>query len=619
MYYPGFLDEIVRQPIEKGTSLLELLSFGEGSVWWFTDTAEKSPLRTPFLNKLYNLTVVEKILSRDCWNQIRLCLDDRVLAECIESGLRQRGLPVEVLPLKRPPFSVRYYWLRVKSDCFWFRLIALRVMFAIQTIGNWITLLALGMRRKSVMKPPTAVIFSGYPALYSNPYSRHPRERNLASLIPPLRQRGPLWQVVLLYLWPWQLLRRRSQISSAFAEEQILPLLMFNTMKEWLGVFFGPALLSRQWKYGRLRFNLKAYFYNWNVSSLWRAELDRALTSPELLSNLLLCSAMRRIARTYHPRIVIHPCEFQPMERAIWAGLKGTETRSVAFQHTTVSSNTLMFFFAKSEIQKALSGEDKLATPLPDYYLTTGDWPLEIMRDAGYPAERSAVVGAVRYNDLRVDSGGDREKAAIRRQLGLPVIGKIVLVTTSSNRADCMALLEMLAAAIPYLEDSFLFLFRPHYHLRIESEAPEMFAMLAPEYWRAIDVDVPLHEYLRASDAVLLTNSTTGLEAIALSCPPIVFDNRSILNIGPLGDLRDAALFAHTPKGLAEAIQAALDPATVDGLRSAWPAALSRTFHILDGRADTRFLDFLEEKDLLSAAENICSSTKGVTLNLLET
>ena len=61
--YPHFSTEVVRQPIGDGPSLLELLDVGEGSLWWFTDTAEKSPLRTPLLNQFYGLAVIDEVLS----------------------------------------------------------------------------------------------------------------------------------------------------------------------------------------------------------------------------------------------------------------------------------------------------------------------------------------------------------------------------------------------------------------------------------------------------------------------------------------------------------------------------------------------------------------------------
>jgi hypothetical protein len=600
--YPDFLHDLVRQPIADGVSLLEMLDVGEGSLWWFTDTAEKSPLRTPFLNQLYILALIDEALSRGSWDRVRLCLVDQVLGDCIKVGLEKRGLLIEVCPSPHASFSLRTGLSRVKSH-FWFRFLAFRFALMVQALGNRFVLAIMRVRRAPATESPAAIVFSRYPVLYADPLSNHPCERNLGDLIPPLRRYGSVAQVVLLNLWPWNLLRHRVQVRAAFRGAQIIPLILWNTIAELLGTFFSLTLLAPLWKYRRLRHTLEAHFGFWDAAPVWRAELDRALTGYELFSNLLLYRSVRRLCRTYRPRVIIHPCEFQPMERAIWVGLKQTETRSVAVQHTTVSSNTLMFFFAAREIPEALSGNDKLSTPLPDFYVTTGDWPLEIMRDAGFPPERSATVGAVRYNDLLVETASDEKKAEMRNKIGLPVNGKVMLVATSSDRADSMTLLEALAEAMPRLPASPTLLFKSHYHCRIEGEIQKLFASIAPENVRVVDVDADLHTYLRASDAALVTNSTTGLEAIALDCPAIVFDNRAILNIGPLGDLREAALFAHTPEGLAEAIRAALDPATVNALRAAWPAALTRTFHALDGKAHTRFLEFLEKQGLLPALE----------------
>ena len=97
----------------------------------------------------------------------------------------------------------------------------------------------------------------------------------------------------------------------------------------------------------------------------------------------------------------------------------------------------------------------------------------------------------------------------------------------------------------------------------------------------------------------VLNGALSGLEAIALGRPPVVFDTRTVMNIGPLGDLRDAALFCHTPLQLRGAIEKALRPDVRAHLASAWPAALARTFHSLDGRADQRFVEFLRAYALL--------------------
>ncbi len=602
-FYPDFLRDRISQPVGNGPSLLELLSFDEGSQWWFTESAEKSPLRTPFINQLYNLAVIDEALSHGAWDKIRISLSDRVLGECIESGIRRRGVQFEVCLLAHNSLSNR-----VKSS-FWFRFFALRMVMGAQAFGNRLVLSMMRARKLLMNNSPDVVVYSRYPVLYAEPFS-NPRERNLGELIESLGCFDQVWQVVLLNLWPWEILQHYFEVRRAFSEAQIVPLLLLSTISDLLMAFSGVSLLGPCWKYRRLRPEVHARFGDWDVGPAWRSELDRSLTGVELLTNLILFRAMRRLAITYHPRVVIHPCEFQPMERAIWSGLQPTETRSVAVQHTTVSSNTLMYFFAKNEIRDALSGENKLATPLPDYYLTTGDRPLEIMRDAGYPESRSAVVGAVRYNELRVEAWSSEEKASLRRKLGLPTTGNIVLVATSSDLSDSMALLESLKEAISHLPAATTFLFKSHYHCRVEIDVARLFVTLAPENRRIIDVDADLHSYLRASNALVVTNSTTGLEAIALGCPPVVFDNCAILNIGPLGDLRDAALFAESPKELAEAIKAALDSGTLDRLRRVWPSALRRTFHALDGKALTRFMNFLKEKHLLLTVEDAYGSAK---------
>jgi hypothetical protein len=593
--YPAFLDEAVRHRVGGGPSLLSLLEWNGSSAWWLTDTCEKSPLRTPFINRLYALLLVEGVLARRGFRRARLDLADGFLGACLTSGLRERGLAVEETTGRPGPSRGPRRGRRGLSH-FWPRFLTMRLAWGVQTLGNRLALAMIGVRRPRRDAAARSVVFSRYPVLYEAADSELARERNLEPVFSALRARGPMWQLVLLSLWPWQLVGRRRSIRRVFERGRIVPALLFSTVGELCSALAGAGGLRRTWRYWRVRGRLSVHFGEWDVTPLWREELDRSFTSFELPTNLVLAGAMRRMMTAHRPSFVLHPCEFQPMERAIWQAASGTATRTVAFQHTTVSSNTLMFFFAKGEIERALAGHDPLDTPLPDYYLTTGDWPLQIMRAAGYPETRSEVVGAVRYNMLRVEAASANEA---RAALDLPLDRPVVLVAGSSDRDDSLALLEALAGATADGAEPFVLLFKPHYHCPIAADVQRLFGGRSRQGWRLLDVDSDLHAHIRASDAVVVTNSTTGLEAIALGRPPVVFDNRAIVNIGPLVDMKDAALFAHSTAGLAAALKAALDPAVLARLRTAWPDALRRTFHVLDGRADSRLVDFLTARGLL--------------------
>jgi len=237
----------VRQPIEGGPSLLQALDTGDGRVWWFTDTAEKSPLRSPFLNQLYGLAVIDEVLFRGSWGQVVVSMTDRAFGDCIESGLRARGMWVEVRPLRRAGFSPRQ-WIRwAAPGSFWIRFLVLRALWAVQTLGNCLVLAVLGLRAAPSGQAPIAVVFSRYPIPYATPLVSEPRERNLAELLSALRQRCPVWQAVRLSLCPWDLLWRGKRIRAVFRRAQIVPLLAFNTVREILVALLGPSLVIRLW------------------------------------------------------------------------------------------------------------------------------------------------------------------------------------------------------------------------------------------------------------------------------------------------------------------------------------------------------------------------------------
>ena len=115
--------------------------------------------------------------------------------------------------------------------------------------------------------------------------------------------------------------------------------------------------------------NIREKFIEFDISDLIRFELNYSLSGIDLPANIMIMTAIKNLSRKHSISGIIFPSEFQPMERAILAGTKNNAP-GIGFQHSTMSSNTLFYQFAKDELLHAYkSNHDEKSIPLPQLFL----------------------------------------------------------------------------------------------------------------------------------------------------------------------------------------------------------------------------------------------------------
>jgi hypothetical protein len=157
-----------------------------------------------------------------------------------------------------------------------------------------------------------------------------------------------------------------------------------------------------------------------DFSPLLARELLRERGHPAFAGYQLSYFAQRRVARAHGGRLkcVIYPFENQPWEKMLCLAWKheAPHVRLIGYQHASIPTLLLSFFLGKDE---------PASVPLPDFIVTNGKATLDLLRVGGFPEEKLADGGALRFEHLfRMEkkhrTGGAAKQDEYRVLVGFP-------------------------------------------------------------------------------------------------------------------------------------------------------------------------------------------------------
>jgi surface carbohydrate biosynthesis protein (TIGR04326 family) len=585
-FYPEFVYRFAREKKLGGRTMLELLRWKRGpNLWWLGETCEKSPLRhSPLIRQLYRLALLHGVLQTSSFDEVWLALGDRDFSACIEMAVAKVVGVVKSFSIGSPTSERRSNDKRFLVLLG--RLVALRLRLVVSVAATRAILRYCEVTRLERAGGKLIGFYSRFPALWRNAYGESPIERYFGHVQQLLAGRTRVaffvWLSDLRELW-----RRRATLRPLFARINVSPLVSYLRVSDILAVLFDTTVVRAYVRYHwRMASSVDVGFLRWNVSRLWDAELKRNLTGVEIPRNMLMFLAAKRFSSELELAALINPMEFQPMERAIWAGAERNTTR-VGMQHGAYCRNFLMYLFGRGELDAYIRDRVPDASPLPDYVATTGMLAHDDLQRNGVPGDRIALCGAVRYNDLRFEERADNLHAASgarRRE---------VLVLTSQLRDESLNLIGVVARAASECPDEYTFAFKNHYHCILEEEIDREFATQAPAAsHRVLDVHGSVQDFIRRADAVVVGGTGAVLEVLAVGHLPLVYVEPTTLPLCPLTDLPRAYHPFSSANGLLHELRAATPP--TDAVRQARRQAVEQLLFRLDGKADARFVAFLE-------------------------
>jgi hypothetical protein len=224
-----------------------------------------------------------------------------------------------------------------------------------------------------------------------------------------------------------------------------------------------------------------------------------------------------------------------------------------------------------------------------------GDYFKELFVGHGVPAERIVVTGHPMMDTILTCN---EDKTMIRRKLGLPLDKAIVLLLTTAAVEYNLWRPGQRHYFIAQVLKAFTEL--PKHQLAIKlhpREKVEDYQKLVQDLGFEVPIykDVNLYEILNAADAAITTYSTTGLDALILKKPLIVFELFSKVEPVPyVGS--GAALGVYRPQDLRAAIMTVFnDDETKRQLKNTSSDFVYHYAYKLDGKAAERVAELIVE------------------------
>jgi hypothetical protein len=109
-----------------------------------------------------------------------------------------------------------------------------------------------------------------------------------------------------------------------------------------------------------------------------------------------------------------------------------------------------------------------------------------------------------------------------------------------------------------------------------------------------LEDNIVLNDYLVLSDALIITGTTVGIEAICLGTMPILFENYSTFSLNPLLEISDSYFNVKDIRGLKEALVSVVNNASrTEKIKENWPIAIRKLFYDIKEDPNKRFDDLL--------------------------
>jgi len=574
--YPALLHWIPRSPIGSGQSLLERLTWRGSSLWWFTDISEKSALRGRLISDIYALALID--LSVRHTGAAAIYVDS--------ARASFRGV-VDAKSGRAPPPATASL---TGTIGFFAKLVAKRMWWTIRLVVTKAVVRMTGLGRAPLSR---TLFLTVHPLNWRRPYENEGRDR----IYGRLPEVFATWRTTGYMAWlsagPIRLWRQRRAVGGVFTQHRVVPVLAVARFSDIFGPLSPSHLAATTRAFAGLCGLPPIPFSGYDLAPLVREEIIRSLAAHEMVADTVIEAATRRLAASGLIDTIIHWGEWQPVEKAVWAGVRGSRVTTVAVQHSAASPMFLNYRFMDGELAPGGPSMSRDGVPLPSLFATTGHYARDAAVAAAFPPERARVCGPVRYHELRV-AARRGEQASARAAFGIGASESVALLITASKRADNRA---MLAAFIEAVADRRLTVVaKCHPFDRIEDEIEATLASRAPTLAvRIIRDETSLGDLLFLADVMVGNSSASGLEALAAGVVPVFFHNPYVYDVNILYSLRDSILLAADVVELRSAMTRVFDkPAELAALRQRWPAALHYLVDCLDGGAEERLLDFVK-------------------------
>jgi len=603
--YPAFIHRVVRD-----AGLLEIHAWaGSIAAYWLAPLSEKSPFRTPLIEDLYHLALIDAAVREHAPEELVVTTDDDALFRAVESLGQQAGVHVARAgglaaasspAMSRAPVRRVGPWLRLLGRAR--RAGATVALIARRRAGlvreQWKTWRALRGQADDVLAAgtrsprPLVALYTRFPVLWDFAGDA-PRERNFGTLPAFLASQGYDTVYAAVLSRPLS----AAEAPGVREEARRLRVVFLESLLSWREFVLAYLDLGVLWRYLRWRVGpgrrVEARFAGWDVGALVLRACDRDfLGGVEIVTNLMKAHALRRFSRCYRPRAVFHPFEYQPMERALYAGVKSgaPEATVVGLQTGMLSSNRASWFYADGEVSMPGRLPARTAAPFPDFLAVYGHLAHAVFARQ-CPPDRILLSGPIRYPGLWAKAAAP-EAAEDTDRAGILVLG-------GPLAGETRALLEA-AVAVARQWPALSLIVKFHQHNAMHREWADIAQREGGTRYELFEGDVTA--VMPRCRVVLLPSSSTSaaVEAMAHGVMPVVLAEPVRYNVGPVADMQDGVFVCGDARALADAVRESLEETAGARMRrKTWPDVLERMAAPLDDKQNDRLVAALQARGAL--------------------
>jgi surface carbohydrate biosynthesis protein (TIGR04326 family) len=594
-FIPDFIYRFPKKEYSPGKNILRLFRLGKVNLWWFNKMSEKGAWGTRLIKRIYYIELIRRVFQRSSYQEIWVDLDDCLIVDALRKNQNQL-CPIKIIGQVNKKTKLGFFE-------FWRKLLLNNFLFQGFYLLRWWAIKGLRLTGIDKIDPKAVLFFTFYPFFWTKPARFGRKELFFQDLPGKLKNKVPVYYATWLSLGLKEMWKNRKPIACDLKRLNMVMLESYLSFKDFILVFVDAinyvikALVFSFAIYPKL----KERFADLDVTNIVVDEFKRGFSSAEVITCLVMVRALRAAVRRTVPRALIYRVEFQPHERAlIYATLGCCQT--IAFQHQAIARNHLQYFFPREEMVAYYASKpypDNL--PLSNYYLVAGTYPFTTLKNDGFPEDVLAICGPVRYAGL-VEYIKKREtKLALRHKYGFGERENIFFLASPVTREEVISLLLALLPALKEIQPEVLILIKSHPVVKFDDDIVQMINKILPTLkYKILSDDINTNDYLSLSDALILSGTTLGIEAICLGVLPLLFENYSTFSLNPLLEIKDACLCIKNAEEFKRAILAVVekDEKTM-AVRRHWPEAIRKLFYDIETDAGARFVEILQEKGVL--------------------
>lgn len=263
-------------------------------------------------------------------------------------------------------------------------------------------------------------------------------------------------------------------------------------------------------------------------------ELCRGHGAKLLFQRACLQAAFKRLK----PKAVIYRKEFNSFGRII-SSAAVDDCKMLGAQHGVVNNSQIGYQYRSSEIdlKRASKSDHVHHCPIPDQVLGFGDRIVDIMTKAGYPSNRVAPIGSLRYDSIikkfmvSTDKGLKKNedlKAKYRKELNISKGEKVIVLCTQWEEAAA-DWFELTVKGILAEGLQSQFIVKPHPSFKktaplIKSRAEEL------DFTDYSIFNGDTYKLFFCADTVIMHSSTVGIDALLLDTPIIILSQRGFIS-----------------------------------------------------------------------------------------